>query len=139
MNDRGFHFDLLQEASGHAAVPMPAAGEGLVPAVVEEALVPAAVEGALVPAAKRRRVRADLPPPVVAPLSHPWLPGEFTPVCVNDEKRCQARTWGGGKGGQCRRAAVRDGLCKIHLQSNAHGRVTEAPPLEKLRAFRSCV
>ena len=63
----------------------------------------------------------------------------FTPTQV-DPHKCQARTWGGGFGGQCRQACMRGkDLCRAHFkqESLAHGRVDECPAYWKLQQFLS--
>jgi len=49
----------------------------------------------------------------------------------DSEHRCMARVWGRGKGGQCTRKKVGDGLfCTQHIEKRKHGLITEAPPKE---------
>ena len=106
------------------------------------------------PSRKRKRYASVRPARVVACRAAPPLPPPqpqaalaeaaqqvaerpFTPECVNDGSRCLARTWGGGKGGQCKSKPIQDGLCKTHLHSHAHGLVTGDIPPAKLRQFQA--
>ena len=76
------------------------------------------------------------------PTSTGWR--EFTPQHIN-EKRCLARTWDDGHGGQCTRFALNDNskLCSAHKAESdrpgglTHGLVTGAIPERKLAEFES--
>ena len=57
----------------------------------------------------------------------------FTPANV-DEQKCLARTWNGGRGGQCRNKPSEGGMCR-GCRGLAHGKVTGAIPPRKLAAF----
>lgn len=63
----------------------------------------------------------------------------FTPTVLNME-RCFARTWHGGRGGQCSRAKCSHGsdFCRFHAAEQrwrTHGRVDGSIPAGKLREF----
>lgn len=46
-----------------------------------------------------------------------------------DDKRCLARVWNRGKGGQCTRMKCEGGdFCKQHMSGCRHGIIGEAPP-----------
>ena len=64
---------------------------------------------------------------------HVWK--RFTPESI-DRSKCLARTWNGGRGGQCdsRPCRGRD-VCRLHTKYQKHGLVTGAIPLAKLRGF----
>jgi hypothetical protein len=58
----------------------------------------------------------------------------FTPEI--NRQRCMARTWNGGKGGQCSKiSAGTSDTCIVHSQNCSHGRVDGPIPSEKLRDF----
>ena len=101
-------------------------------------------------------VAAPLVAPVVVPLAAPVAAAalgaaaglearfaRFTPVCVADGPRRLARTWGGGKGGQCRsKPCGEDGLCKVHHWCRCHRlAIGETPPakLANLKCSRSAL
>ena len=91
--------------------------------------------------------RAAAPPEAVAeaPAPAPEEEGEltadireFTPSQIARDK-CLARTWAGGKGGQCHHLPLRGGdLCGVHSKACSHGKVTGPIPEAKLRQFLSC-
>ena len=87
--------------------------------------------------------RTALAPPAPAPLpvaADQRAQRPFTPEVVDDGSRCLARTWNGGRGGQCKAKPAQDGLCKVHLRSHAHGLVTGDIPAAKLAQFEAhCV
>ena len=61
----------------------------------------------------------------------------FTPKVIA-KSLCQARTWADGFGGQCdRKPDNNHDLCKRHLKSNAHGKVTGDIPDVKFKAFET--
>lgn len=48
-----------------------------------------------------------------------------------EERRCMARIWNRGKGGQCTRARKEgDAFCCQHLEKRKHGVIGETPPRE---------
>ena len=79
---------------------------------------------------------------ISVPASTRWC--EFTPQNIN-EKRCLARTWDDGYGGQCTRLALNDTLklCAAHKVESerplglTHGFVTGAIPPRKLEEFEN--
>ena len=76
------------------------------------------------------------PLPPAVPVSLPSEVADFTPECVVDGRRCIARTWGGGLGGQCKSLAVSGSRhCRAHLKASAHGDVTGEIPPPKLKDF----
>ena len=62
----------------------------------------------------------------------------FTPKVV-DMKRCMGRVWGGGQGGQCKKAPKEGDLCtscaKHIAGGRGHGRVDGPVPEAKLKEF----
>ena len=62
---------------------------------------------------------------------------DFTPV-VLDLRLCLARTWNGGRGGQCPKKQCVGKLCQMHARRGglAHGLVTGPVPPAKLREFQ---
>jgi len=72
--------------------------------------------------------------PAAAPVTwHAFTPTEVSSVC------CQARTWGGGKGGQCPRVKPEGSdFCVNHTKGDkwmVHGRVSGEIPAAKLAEF----
>ena len=100
--------------------------------------VPAAPEGTITKSVLRRPSGLT----TSVPASTGWR--EFTPQNIN-EKRCLARTWDDGYGGQCTRLALNDTLklCAAHKVESerprglTHGFVTGAIPARKLEEFES--
>ena len=62
----------------------------------------------------------------------------FTPGAVDlCSGRCQARTWGGGEGAQCKHKAMQDRLCAVHAKENPpkHGYIDGEIPEPKWLEF----
>ena len=94
--------------------------------------------GGMRPRRRGRRGSARLFVEGQAHSSSTWR--DFTPASI-DPKKCYARTWGYGCGGQCKNRPV-DGrtLCVSHLSQShreglSHGQVTGEIPLKKLQEF----
>ena len=89
------------------------------------------------PPRKRQRV-PRIPPP--AEEAEPDDTQLFTPEQVVNTARCEARVWGGGRGGQCtNRKSLDSRFCKLHGgdAGPSHGCVDGPIPPKKLKAFRS--
>lgn len=80
-----------------------------------------------------RRVRIRKKRKPLWPALFTWA--RFTPADIRSDG-CMARTWFGGRGGQCHSVAVAGDFCKLHAtQWKKHGRVDGPIALAKLREF----